>query len=87
MRSATATKTSELTLKIWEVKKFRELKAFSTRWTPAAADESLRQFHELLRTYMEWTAFPEGNGLPYAAPAAPYALRARARGHTDPVPW
>jgi hypothetical protein len=70
-----------LTLKIWEVKKFRELKAFSIRWTPATADESLRQFHELLRTYMEWAAFPEGNGLPYAAPAAPYA-HAHALGAT-----
>lgn len=63
----------ELIMRIWEVKKFRELKQFSTRWTPATADESLRLFHEQLRLYMEWTALPEGNGLAYAAPAAPYA--------------
>jgi len=63
----------ELSLRIWEVKKFRELKVFSTRWTPATADEELRKFHELVRGYMEWTARPEGNGLAYAPPAAPLA--------------
>ncbi len=61
----------ELVLRIWEVKKFRELKAFTTRWTPATADTALREFHELIRAYMEWRALPEGDGLPYSAPAAP----------------
>lgn len=63
----------ELTLRIWEVKKFRELKAFTTRWNPATADAELKKFHELVRTYMEWTALPAGNGLAYAAPVAPVA--------------
>jgi len=63
----------ELVLKIWEVKKFRELKQFTTRWTPASADAVLKQFHEQIRLYMEWTALPAGNGLVYAAPAAPGA--------------
>lgn len=63
----------ELIMRIWEVKKFRELKQFSTRWTPATADEALRLFHEQLRLYMEWTPLPAGNGLAYAAPASPYA--------------
>ena len=63
----------ELVLRIWEVKKFRELKQFSTRWTPASADTALREFQEQLRLYMEWTALPEGNGLAYGAPAAPLA--------------
>ncbi len=63
----------ELVLRIWEVKKFRELKAFTTRWTPATADGALKQFHEQLRGYMEWRALPEGDGLPYAAPVAPYS--------------
>ena len=62
-----------LMARIWEVKKFRELKQFSTRWTPASADTVLKQFHEQLRLYMEWTALPEGNGLAYGAPAAPLA--------------
>ncbi|HEY8995455.1 MAG TPA: hypothetical protein VIM71_12375 [Lacunisphaera sp.] len=61
----------ELVLKIWEVKKFRELKQFTTRWTPASADTVLKQFHEQIRLYMEWTALPAGNGLAYAAPAMP----------------
>jgi hypothetical protein len=63
----------ELVLKIWEVKKFRELKQFATRWTPASAETVLKQFHEQIRLYMEWTALPAGNGLAYAAPAAPVA--------------
>jgi len=63
----------ELTMKIWEVKKFRELKQFSARWTPANADEALRTFHEQLRLYMEWTPLPVGNGLAYTAPVSPLA--------------
>jgi len=63
----------ELVLRIWEVKKFRELKAFPARWTPATADTVLREYHERLRTYMEWRALPAGDGLPYVAPATPLA--------------
>ncbi len=63
----------DLVVRIWEVKKFRELKQFSTRWTPASADTELKQFHEQLRLYMEWTALPEGNGLAYSTPVAPLA--------------
>ena len=63
----------ELAVRIWEVKKFRELKKFSTRWTPASADTVLREFQEQLRLYMEWTALPAGNGLAYSAPVAPLA--------------
>jgi len=63
----------ELVARIWEVKKFRELKQFTTRWTPASADAVLKQFHEQLRLYMEWTARPAGEGLAYTAPVAPMA--------------
>lgn len=61
----------ELGVRIWEVKKYRELKALLVRWTPATADAELGKFHELLRTYLEWSALPAG--LPYAPPAAPAA--------------
>jgi hypothetical protein len=61
----------EFVLRIWEVKKFRELKQFTTRWTPSTADTVLKQFQEQVRLYMEWTALPAG--LPYTAPAAPQA--------------
>jgi hypothetical protein len=61
----------ELNVRIWEVKKFRELKVFTARWTPADADAALRQLHEQLRAYMEWRALPAGQGLAYAAPASP----------------
>jgi len=63
----------ELLVRIWEVKKFRELKQFVTRWTPASADEVLRQFHEQFRLYMEWSALPAGHGLAYTAPVSPTA--------------
>ncbi|HEY0865425.1 MAG TPA: hypothetical protein VGD97_15065 [Lacunisphaera sp.] len=63
----------ELSLRIWEVKKFRELKVFTTRWTPSDADVELRKFHELVRGYMEWKALPAGTGLAYTPPAAPLA--------------
>lgn len=59
----------ELAARIWEVKKFRELKTFTTRWAPADADAVLAQFHQQLRTYMEWR--PAAGGLAYAPPAAP----------------
>jgi hypothetical protein len=71
----------ELVLRIWEVKKFRELKQFSVRWTPATADTALTQFHALIRQYMEWRALPEGQGPAYAPPAAPMA-HLRALGAT-----
>lgn len=63
----------QLSLHIWEVKKFRQLKSFTTRWTPADADRVLAEFLQQFRTYMEWTALPAGQGLAYAAPAAPLA--------------
>jgi hypothetical protein len=61
----------ELTLRIWEVKKYRELKAFATRWTPSDADAELKKFGELIRGYMEWK--PADRGLAYTPPAAPHA--------------
>ena len=63
----------ELTLRIWEVKKFRELKAFTARWTPSSADTELSRLLEQMRGYMEWSAMPAGQGLVYAAPASPVA--------------
>jgi hypothetical protein len=61
----------ELILRVWEVKKFRERKQFTARWTPATADAELAKLHEQIRLFMEWS--PEKNGVAYAAPAAPRA--------------
>jgi len=63
----------ELTLRIWEVKKFRELKVFTAKWTPSNADAALEQLRAQLCAYMEWSALPASQGLAYAAPAAPLA--------------
>lgn len=61
----------ELILRVWEVKKFRERKQFTARWTPATIDAELAKLHEQIRLFMEWT--PEKKGLPYTAPASPRA--------------
>ena len=59
----------ELTLRIWEVKKFRERKQFIARWTPATANAELGKLHEQLRGFMEWTSVTAP--LPYTPSAAP----------------
>jgi hypothetical protein len=61
----------ELVLRVWEVKKLRERKAFTARWTPASADAELAKLHEQVRLFMEWA--PAKEGLPYAMPAHPWA--------------
>ena len=57
----------ELVLRVWEVKKFRERKQFTARWTPADAPQALTKLHEQIRAFMEWSPAP--GGLPYAPPA------------------
>jgi hypothetical protein len=61
----------ELVLRLWEVKKSRERKTFSVRWTPASADAELAKLHEQLRQFMEWK--PAGAGLAYSASSEPRA--------------
>lgn len=58
----------ELVLRVWEVRKFRERKQFTARWTPATADAELAKLHEQVRTFMEWTADP--SALAYAPPSS-----------------
>jgi hypothetical protein len=60
----------ELLLRVWEVKKFRERKQFTARWTPATADAELARLHEQLRLFMEWQAYPTGAGLAYTPPTS-----------------
>jgi hypothetical protein len=59
----------ELVLRLWEVKKFRERKAFMVRWTPATADQALAELHTQLRTFMEFMPYPAGQGIGYKPPA------------------
>jgi hypothetical protein len=58
-----------LVVRVWEVKKFRERKAFNVRWTPSTADEALAQFHTQLCTFMEHAPYPSGQGLRYVLPS------------------
>jgi len=63
----------ELILRLWEVKKFRERKQFSLRWTPSTANSELNKLREQICLFMEWQPMPAGSGLPYAFPPAPRA--------------
>jgi hypothetical protein len=63
----------ELGVRIWEMKKFRELKSFAVRFAPSTANEALLKIHGQLRTYMEWNPLPSGNGLGYEPPVEPFA--------------
>jgi hypothetical protein len=62
-----------LIMRVWEVKKLRERKQFTIRWTAATADAELTKFHEYVRAFMEWAPYPEGAGIPYSAPSVPTA--------------
>jgi hypothetical protein len=61
----------ELTLRIHEVKGFRERKKIVARWTPATADAELAKIQAEIRRYMEWHA--AGAPLPYREPRSPVA--------------
>ncbi|MDR0353842.1 MAG: hypothetical protein LBI02_11055 [Opitutaceae bacterium] len=61
----------ELTLRVWEVKKFRERKQFTARWTPATIDTALADLHATVCRFMEWKPCPGGPA--YARPSAPAA--------------
>jgi hypothetical protein len=63
----------EFTVKIWEVKKLKERKVFTARWTAETADAELSKLCETIRMFMEWSPYLSGNALPYVQPAQPYA--------------
>lgn len=56
-----------LTLRLWEIKGFRERKAFEANWTPSTADAELAKLHEQIRLFFEWKP---AEGLTYATPAS-----------------
>jgi hypothetical protein len=60
----------ELTLRVWEVKKFRERKQFTARWTPATIDAALAGLHATVCQFMEWKPYPGGGPGPAAFAAA-----------------
>ena len=62
-----------LVLRVVEVKKLRERKRFTVRWTAATADAELAKIHEAIRAYMEWAPYPEGAALPYSVQSSPTA--------------
>jgi hypothetical protein len=59
----------ELLLRVFEVKKFRERKTFTARWTPATADTELAKLLEQIGQFMEWT--PAQSGLAYVPTSEP----------------
>jgi|GEM_PF-175596 len=64
-----------LTLRVWEVRKFRERKKVVLRWTPASADAELSKLHSYLRQFMEWqegaAGAPGTAAIRYSPPAQP----------------
>jgi hypothetical protein len=62
-----------LVLRVWEVKKLRERKQFTARWSAATADAELTKLHEYVRAFMEWAPYPAGQGIPCAPPPSPVA--------------
>ncbi len=60
----------ELVLRVWEVKKYRERKRFSARWTPGNADAELAALREAVCTFMEWAPASAGSGISWS-PAPP----------------
>jgi len=62
-----------LTLRLWEVKKFRERKQFNAWWSPATANAELANLRDEIRRFMEWRPYPAGAGMGYAPPEAPFA--------------
>ena len=61
----------DLTLRLWEVKNYRERKTFTARWTPATADAALGQLHAQLRAFFEWS--PASAAFAYTIPTQPRA--------------
>ena len=62
---------TELVLRVWEIKKFRERKTFTVRWSPATADRELANLHEQIRLFMEWSPYPAGAALHYTPATRP----------------
>ncbi|GAB1489568.1 hypothetical protein MASR2M8_20210 [Opitutaceae bacterium] len=62
---------TELVLRVWEIKKFRERKTFTARWSPATADRELANLHEQIRLFMEWSPYPAGVALAYTPAPRP----------------
>jgi hypothetical protein len=59
----------EVIIRVWEIKKYRERKQFTARWTAATADRELANLHEQIRLFMEWA--PEKSGVLYTPPPSP----------------
>ena len=66
-----------LQIKVWEVKKFRERKEITARWTAATADAELKKLHEYIRR--SWNGpLSRGCGDPLLGPVLADRV---ARGH------
>jgi len=62
-----------LIMRVWEVKKLRERKQLTVRWTAETADAELTKLHEYVRAFMEWAPCPADSGIPYSPPSRPTA--------------
>jgi hypothetical protein len=58
----------ELVLQLWEVKKLRVRKTFTVSWNPDTGGKALAEFYTQWRTFMEFKAYPAGQGMVYLPP-------------------
>ena len=63
----------ELVMRVWEIKRFRERKTFTARWSPATVDAELTKLAETIRMFMEWAPYPANTAMTYVPPAQPKA--------------
>jgi len=59
---------SELTVKVWEVKKMKERKAFTIRYTTETAQGEFAKLFDSIRMFMEWSGYPAGSAIEYTPP-------------------
>jgi len=64
---------TELLLRLWEVKGFRERKQIVVRWTPATEEAELRRFIDSFKLFMEHKVYPSGQGVAYSPTLPPSA--------------
>ncbi|HEU5081448.1 MAG TPA: hypothetical protein VFT72_19705 [Opitutaceae bacterium] len=64
---------TELTLRVWEIRRFKERKVFTVRWTPATQDAELMKFADTVRMFMEWSGYSPDAVAPYEFTKTPAA--------------
>ncbi len=57
-----------LEVKIWELKKLKERKSFTIRYTSTTAQAEFTKLCDAVRMFMEWSSYPAGTAIDYTPP-------------------